>query len=577
MNKKGDIVSDENQAYGCKVKTRLTRPDMCIVMDEVGANTSQLKDGHIGGTRYVVGKSKEARQLATKREKHFTCLGLTLLNGDPLMCVVIIEGKHRNLLVETGIDMEASEQVMEENESQFDYFINNMGGNKKYPSGPSCTYQGIEVPCMVEFTEGGGINSHILTKIFQTLDFLKIFEEDRKLGYRPYVILDGHQSRFDLDFLTYVNDENHRWSIVIGVPYGTALWQVGDSVQQNGMFKVWLSKRKEHLMQVRESMKSELEIVPTDIIPLVIYAWDRSFVNVVTNKLAILERGWFPLNKNLLLHPLLRATMTPNDKDEEKKTGLVPSSYHKDSTINTSSSSPDSGSTISTSSPESTTVTPTNNTSTQTPTTNQPTTNTNTSTSIHTSDPTTSIHPTFNFGSGLSASILDRLVSKSDLNASRKRNIESKRKGESMEIRMQKMTRKSAAQLVTVAQTHVLGQPLRNRVRSDYIKLQQVQLASRRKKEEQYRTLCNNADAVMLKNESKTDFSLWSMVDLKTVIKPLKKKSDGPLPSHKSDILDMWTNVKDRERVPFDDSIMLDVNVGDDDVTIGNDAKLTGI
>lgn len=89
----------------------------------------------------------------------------------------------------------------------------------------------------------------------------------------------------------YVNDGKYRWSILIGILYGMALWQVGDSVQQNGMFKVWLSKCKEHLMQIWESMNSELEIVPTDIIPLVIYVWDCSFLNIVTNKLAILESG----------------------------------------------------------------------------------------------------------------------------------------------------------------------------------------------------------------------------------------------------------------------------------------------
>jgi hypothetical protein len=46
----------------------------------------------------------------------------------------------------------------------------------------------------------------------------------------------------------------------------------------------------------------ELEILPTDIIPIVNYAWNGSFDNVETNKKAILERGWFPLNRMLLLH-----------------------------------------------------------------------------------------------------------------------------------------------------------------------------------------------------------------------------------------------------------------------------------
>lgn len=43
-------------------------------------------------------------------------------------------------------------------------------------------------------------------------------------GIRPYVLLDGHQSRFDVEFLMYVDDDGHRWSIVIGGLYGAALW-----------------------------------------------------------------------------------------------------------------------------------------------------------------------------------------------------------------------------------------------------------------------------------------------------------------------------------------------------------------
>jgi hypothetical protein len=87
MNKKGEVVRNENEAYGCKVQTRLTPPDMCIVLDEVWCNMSQIKDGCVGGRKYVVGKDSEACILGSKKDKHFKCLGLTLLNGEPLMCV----------------------------------------------------------------------------------------------------------------------------------------------------------------------------------------------------------------------------------------------------------------------------------------------------------------------------------------------------------------------------------------------------------------------------------------------------------------------------------------------------------
>ena len=42
----------EEEAFGCKVTHRFPYP-MGFVMDEVGGNTSQKEDGHIGGKLLV--------------------------------------------------------------------------------------------------------------------------------------------------------------------------------------------------------------------------------------------------------------------------------------------------------------------------------------------------------------------------------------------------------------------------------------------------------------------------------------------------------------------------------------------
>ena len=47
----------------------------------------------------------------------------------------------------------------------------------------------------------------------------------------------------------------------------------------------------------------QLNLTRTDIIPIVNYAWDRSFARVRTNLKAIRDRGWGPLNQILLSHP----------------------------------------------------------------------------------------------------------------------------------------------------------------------------------------------------------------------------------------------------------------------------------
>ena len=71
-------------------------------------------------------------------------------------------------------------------------------------------------------------------------------------------------------------------------------------------------------------MVSEVEILPTDIIIIVNSAWNKSFSDIKGNKEAIVQRGWFPLTRNLLLLPELRKTMTPDDHDWETRTKLYP-------------------------------------------------------------------------------------------------------------------------------------------------------------------------------------------------------------------------------------------------------------
>ena len=50
----GTITDDPTESYGRKTKYFLTRPELLFFVDEVGSNTSQKKDGNVGGQTYVV-------------------------------------------------------------------------------------------------------------------------------------------------------------------------------------------------------------------------------------------------------------------------------------------------------------------------------------------------------------------------------------------------------------------------------------------------------------------------------------------------------------------------------------------
>lgn len=56
-------------------------------------------------------------------------------------------------------------------------------------------------------------------------------------GPVPCLVIDGHDSRTDVKFMKYIQSKDHEWQVCVGVPYATALWQVGDSSQQNGVYK----------------------------------------------------------------------------------------------------------------------------------------------------------------------------------------------------------------------------------------------------------------------------------------------------------------------------------------------------
>ena len=104
VNEHGQEVSCEDDAYGCKATIHIHRPDMCIVLDEVGSNLSQENDHSMGGQLFMCGSEEQPYQSCATKNNHFTCLGLTRLDGVALMCVVIIQGKKRDVFVESGID-----------------------------------------------------------------------------------------------------------------------------------------------------------------------------------------------------------------------------------------------------------------------------------------------------------------------------------------------------------------------------------------------------------------------------------------------------------------------------------------
>ena len=206
---KGNIC-DERNAFGLKYTHHITHPEMCLVVDEVRSNLSQKGDSHIGGQKYTCEAGTIPQIKVQYSGKHFTLLSFTALSGAPVLCVIIIAGKMEDVCVETGIDKTVPVVGNIEDE---DFFGINYGPGKLFSAGPTCSFQNKEIPCLVRWSEKGGITSSILAECLQHIDAYNIFE--RKDGLQPFLLLDGHGSRFELLFLDYITNEEHEWQVCI--------------------------------------------------------------------------------------------------------------------------------------------------------------------------------------------------------------------------------------------------------------------------------------------------------------------------------------------------------------------------
>ena len=94
MDKDGNEVT-ESDAFGRKCTHKIIHPEMCLVVDEVGGNTNMVDDGHRGGEKFVVPKGTVPKLSAATKDSHFTVMGLTSLDGTPVMCVIVLSGKKK--------------------------------------------------------------------------------------------------------------------------------------------------------------------------------------------------------------------------------------------------------------------------------------------------------------------------------------------------------------------------------------------------------------------------------------------------------------------------------------------------
>ena len=532
MDRQGNIC-EEGAAFGCKVFHQLVRPDMCVCGDEVGGNLSMKGDGHIAGTKLLTGVGNVPKLQTSTRNRRFTMIGLTAFTGEPKMCIIILEGKYPKGHIEAGIDISVTPTG---DNTKPEFILNNSGPGKYYPGGPECTFKGKKVPAFIRWHESASITTQILVEALTTLDSYQLFHRTNTV--KPFLMLDGHKSRLELPFLQYINTPRDHWVVCIGVPYGTALWQVGDSKEQNGSFNIAMYRAKKDLLEKKDEIGMHDDgLVDTDLMPLINAAWKQSFFRIDKNKNALSDRGWNPLNKNLLLHEDLRATMTETEKSKQ---------YHlSHQIIIPQRNIADVSTTSMTSAGEYTRISRSDSSS---------------ATFVHSNHPSdSSLSTSLNFSTGESLRCLKAILTQDQLHEARERIREDMSNGKSIKDQLKANSRLSAGILFKSGSTR-LGKTVFDVCRENIEEKRKQTIDKMNKEKDEYNKNVENATKVW---EKKGELEKMTIRELTIVCKPLKRKSDGKMPNKREELIAKFKEWHGRPTPVFVD----DINVENSEIS----------
>ena len=85
----------ETKRFGLAQPIKITKPEWILFADESGFNTSQKRDGHVGGQRFVVERGTTPQTMASTTDHKFTLLPFTSASGEAVCCAIIFREKEQ--------------------------------------------------------------------------------------------------------------------------------------------------------------------------------------------------------------------------------------------------------------------------------------------------------------------------------------------------------------------------------------------------------------------------------------------------------------------------------------------------
>ena len=258
-------------------------------------------------------------------------------------------------------------------------------------------------------------------------------------------------------------------------------------------------RAKAEIVRRKENLSLPTTIEPYEIIPIVNVAWRESFGVVEKNRKAIRDRGWWPYNKNLLLHPKIRATMT----EREPSHNIILPTHRKLNFIDMSNGS-------------------------------KPTLDAKFLPLVNTVK--------LDFSRGTAMRCLDKIVQSNDIMEARNRNRDNQERGKTLKEELES-ARAATAGVIVRAKEHRLGWTVFTHIQDNILKKEAEALATTEAKRRQDLEISHRVREVLA---LQLEPCKWSRKDLECVVKSVKMKDDGPMPKLKKDIWEMYQQLRTR-------------------------------
>lgn len=300
----GNFTDNEDEMVGLPSPYFLIEKEMVLFVDEMGDNTNQKAETRVGQEKIVVPTDGTCNgRKGSAADAHYTLLVFQAATGEPVCACVIFksDGSPEDIPLSWRMGIDWTKAGSDFANLMKDEEIINKAGEGVCIGGPVCTFMGKQIPPFITCSPKASVTSDILAECLAHIDSSGVFDDIRAKSTdhgpcAPFLLLDGHHSRFELPFLTYIHEKEHLWRCCIGVPYNTQWWQTADAEQANGSYKMSSTKAKRLIYKA----KNGRNLQKTDIIPIINMAWKDSFARVNKIKHAIAQRGWNPLNYALM-------------------------------------------------------------------------------------------------------------------------------------------------------------------------------------------------------------------------------------------------------------------------------------